>query len=105
MTYRSIRSAAGELGISQLTVRRAIRQGRIPAVEVGGVWRIPPSYFEELEARAYSRVVPAGGIVPQPNEPVGRHCGRHQSWVGDELPEDALDESEGIPGAGFGGDS
>ena len=43
--------------ISQPSIRRVIRQGRIPAVEVAGEWRIPASFFEELEARAYGRIV------------------------------------------------
>lgn len=63
MTFRSIRSVAGELGISQRLVRRAIRRGSIPAVEIAGSWRIPGSYFEELEARAYAR---AGRQVQEP---------------------------------------
>src|SRR5579884_2840970 len=57
MTYRSIRSAAGELRMPQSALKRSILEGRIPAVEIRGVWRIPATYFEELEARAYSRVV------------------------------------------------
>jgi excisionase family DNA binding protein len=53
--YRSVRAAARELGLSEPTVRRFIREGAMPAVEIGGSWRIPSSYFEALEAQAYSR--------------------------------------------------
>jgi len=87
MTYRSIRSAAGELGISQLTVRRAIRQGRIPAVEVGGVWRIPPSYFEELESRAYSRVVREDVIAPHRSNGVRHRPRNRPSFDDDQLAD------------------
>src|SRR6185437_9888770 len=53
--YRSVRAAARELGLSEPTVRRFIREGAMPAVEIGGSWRIPSSYFEALEEQAYSR--------------------------------------------------
>src|SRR5712692_2829413 len=53
--YRSVRAAAHELGLAELTVRRAIGAGRIPAVQINGNWRIPGSYFDELERVAYSR--------------------------------------------------
>ena len=53
--YRSVKAAARELGLSELTVRRAINAGRIPAVQINGNWRIPGSYFEDLERVAYSR--------------------------------------------------
>ena len=88
MTYRSIRSAAGELGLSQLSVRRAIRQGRIPAVEVGGVWRIPASYFEELEARAYSRVVREDVAAPLLRDAVVRRRVRNRPSFDDDTAED-----------------
>ena len=53
--YRSVKATARELGLSELTVRRAISAGRIPAVQINGNWRIPASYFEDLERAAYSR--------------------------------------------------
>lgn len=53
--YRSIRAAARELGVAVITVRRAILGGRIPAVQLCGRWRIPGSYFTELERTAYGR--------------------------------------------------
>ena len=53
--YRSVKAAARELGLSELTVRRAIGAGRMPAVQINGNWRIPGSYFEDLERVAYSR--------------------------------------------------
>lgn len=55
MAYRSLARAADELGVSVQTVRRGIKNGRIPAVQVFGDWRIPGSFFEELEATAYGR--------------------------------------------------
>lgn len=69
-SYLSIKAAANELAVSELTVRRGIKEGRIPAVEVGGVWRIPPSYFEQLEFSAYRRIsatsIAAAAAVPRP---------------------------------------
>jgi len=53
--YRSIRAAARELGVAEITVRRAVLAGRMPAVQVCGRWRIPGSYFTELERAAYGR--------------------------------------------------
>jgi hypothetical protein len=53
--YRSIRAAARELGVAEITVRRAVLSGRIPAVQICGRWRIPGSYFTELERTAYGR--------------------------------------------------
>ena len=70
MTYRSIRSAAGEFGISQLSVRRPIRQGRIPAVEIGGVWRIPSSYLEEFESHAHGSMIREDVVMRQRPRPL-----------------------------------
>jgi excisionase family DNA binding protein len=81
MTYRSVRSAAGELGISQPAVRRAIREGRIPAVEICGTWRIPATYFEELEVLAYGRTVARGA---QPSRGLDSPAERRRS-TGDWL--------------------
>jgi len=53
--YRSVRAAAQELGLSEPTLRRFIRKGTIPAVQIQGSWRIPPSYFADLEREAYAR--------------------------------------------------
>ena len=92
MTYRSIRSAAGELGISQLSVRRAIHQGRIPAVEVGGVWRIPSSYFEELEARAYSRLQRSDVLVPPRFQAKPERRLRNRPSFDDDLPDNEIME-------------
>jgi len=65
--YRSIRAASGELGLSELTIRRAITAGEIPAVQIHGQWRIPLSYFEDLERQAYSRCTPASWLsAPHP---------------------------------------
>ena len=63
--YRSIKSAAEELGVSQVTIRRGIAAGHIPAVHVHGNWRIPGSYFDALEQEAYAKVMlPAPGGLP-----------------------------------------
>jgi excisionase family DNA binding protein len=35
----NIKQAAGELGISEVTVRRLIRQRRIPYRKIGGIYR------------------------------------------------------------------
>ena len=99
MTYRSIRSAAGELGISQLSIRRAIHKGRIPAVEVGGVWRIPSSYFDELEARAYSRVQRADVLVPPRFQTKPERRPRNRPSFDDARPGDEIIELVRFGGA------
>jgi excisionase family DNA binding protein len=37
----TIAATARLLGVSELTVRRRIRAGTLPAVQIGGSWRIP----------------------------------------------------------------
>jgi excisionase family DNA binding protein len=37
----SVQRAAKQMGVSELTVRRHVRDGRLRAVLVGGTWRIP----------------------------------------------------------------
>lgn len=37
----SVSQAARTLGVSELTVRRHIKLGTVPAVQIGGTWRIP----------------------------------------------------------------
>jgi excisionase family DNA binding protein len=39
--FWSVRRAAKHLGVSELTARRYIRDGRLTAVQIGGTWRIP----------------------------------------------------------------
>src|SRR5579885_868442 len=93
MTYRSLRSAAGELRMSQPAVKRAILEGRIPAVEIRGVWRIPASYFEEREARAYSRVVREDVLLSRQLSSEPRVRQRMYEEFDDGLsPEDLLEE-------------
>ncbi|MHB8618645.1 MAG: replication-relaxation family protein [Chloroflexota bacterium] len=66
-SYRSIKAAAEELRVSPAIIRRGITDRNIPAVQLHGNWRIPASFFEELEERAYRRVpaiiAPALGIA------------------------------------------
>lgn len=82
--YRSIKCAAEELGVSQATIRRGITAGHIPAVHVHGNWRIPGSYFDDLEQQAYAKVViPLTGsaILSAPAEGRGRVKSRRPvSW-------------------------
>ena len=95
MIYRSIRSAAGELRMPQSVLKRAILEGRIPAVKIRGVWRIPATYFEELEARAYSRVVREAVSPPwRPREAVYDEVdedGRQEELVEEVFVEDVGD--------------
>ncbi len=63
--FRSIKAAARELCLSELTVRRAITDGSIPAVQIHGNWRIPGSYFDELEQQAYGRLILSGSKNPR----------------------------------------
>ncbi len=47
--------AARALSVSVETMKRWIRAGRIPCVKVGGRWRIPASYIEQLAEEAKAR--------------------------------------------------
>ena len=42
----SVREVAQRMGCARITVWRAIRAGRIPAVRIGHDWRIPASALE-----------------------------------------------------------
>jgi excisionase family DNA binding protein len=48
MTYLTVREAAALLRVSDLTVRRWIWAGKLPAIRVGRVLRIKPSDVERL---------------------------------------------------------
>ena len=52
--YRTVEAASAELGLAEITIYRAIAAGRIPAVKINRNWRIPGSYFDDLERQAYS---------------------------------------------------
>ena len=39
----TIRDTARRLGVTELTVRRQIKSGKLYAVQIGGTWRIPSS--------------------------------------------------------------
>lgn len=44
--YYSVAEVAVLLGVSRAAIRRAIRAGRLPAVRLARLWRIPVSTFE-----------------------------------------------------------
>ena len=46
-------------GISYSTLLRKVKSGEIPFIKIGKSLRFPPSYFEELENKAYENM--AGG--------------------------------------------
>jgi putative resolvase len=46
--HYSTREACGILGITNRTIRRWIKEGRIRAVNIGGRWRIPESEIRRL---------------------------------------------------------
>lgn len=49
--YLRVRDVAAELDVHPRTVRLWITKGQLPAVRVGGEWRIPRSWLEmKLEA-------------------------------------------------------
>lgn len=48
----SIKEVADIWEVSEITVRRAIDSGELPALKVGGVWRIDGSTLIELDRRA-----------------------------------------------------
>ena len=52
--YRTVEAASVELGLAEITIYRAIAAGHIPAVKINRNWRIPASYFDDLERQAYS---------------------------------------------------
>jgi excisionase family DNA binding protein len=49
----SLREAGRALGFSQYTARRRVADGTLPAVRIGGVFRVPVSAIEDL---AHGRV-------------------------------------------------
>lgn len=48
MEYLTIPEAAARLGVSQDTIRRAIKDGRLPAVTIAGRYRIAPADLHRL---------------------------------------------------------
>lgn len=44
----TIRDTAKRLGVTELTVRRQIKAGKLPAVQIGGSWRIPTSIHDRI---------------------------------------------------------
>lgn len=70
-TDLSTAEAATRLGISESTVRRRIRQGDVPAVKVGGVWRITLVDVAESESSGGS-ARPAGGQIRSAEEQTTR---------------------------------
>jgi excisionase family DNA binding protein len=45
---QSISGAARQLGVTELTIRRRIRDGKLPAVQIGGSWRLRGPGFDRL---------------------------------------------------------
>jgi excisionase family DNA binding protein len=39
--FMSVRETAEYLSVSQKTIYNALRQGKLPGVRIGGLWRIP----------------------------------------------------------------
>ena len=46
----TIREAAATLGLSRYTVQDLIAEGRLPAVQIGRLWRIPVTSIDALLA-------------------------------------------------------
>jgi excisionase family DNA binding protein len=53
MQYLSISQAAARLSVSKDTIRRAIKDGRLPAFMVVGRWRIAADDLERLKVHRY----------------------------------------------------
>jgi excisionase family DNA binding protein len=45
----TIRDTAKQLGVTELTVRRQIKSGKLHAVQIGSSWRIPSSTNERIQ--------------------------------------------------------
>jgi len=54
--YRSVEAASVELGLAEITIYRAITAGHIAAAKINRNWRIPATYFDDLEREAYSHL-------------------------------------------------
>jgi excisionase family DNA binding protein len=54
--FQTVQEAAALLKVSEETVARQIRTGKIPATRVGRVWRIPSSYVYGLLNSALAAV-------------------------------------------------
>jgi excisionase family DNA binding protein len=50
--FYTVQEAMKELHLSLSTVRRFIKEGKIPSVRIGGRVLIPVAYFDILEQRA-----------------------------------------------------
>jgi len=48
MVYLTVKEAAGRLNMSELFIRRAIKEEKIKAAKVSRFWRIPESEIERL---------------------------------------------------------
>jgi excisionase family DNA binding protein len=56
--WLTINEVAELLGVHHGTVRRLIAKGRLPAVRVGRLWRVPSSALEALEKAALAERKP-----------------------------------------------
>jgi len=54
------REAAAKLGLGRASVYRLLREGRLPAVRLGRVYRVPVRVLEEILARPESLSLPDG---------------------------------------------
>jgi excisionase family DNA binding protein len=45
----TIRETAKQLGVTELTVRRHIKKGKLHAIQIGGSWRIPIPNSDRIE--------------------------------------------------------
>jgi excisionase family DNA binding protein len=45
----TIRETARRLGVTELTVRRHIKTGKVYAIQIGGSWRIPSSNYVRIQ--------------------------------------------------------
>ena len=46
----TVRDVAKQLGVTELTVRRQIKAGKLHAIQIGGSWRIPNSIHDRIQA-------------------------------------------------------
>jgi excisionase family DNA binding protein len=56
VTYLSVSEIAKQLNISEDTVRRWIKAGKLPALELGGQYRIHPQEYEAFLQRHKKRL-------------------------------------------------
>jgi excisionase family DNA binding protein len=83
--YLKIPELAQRLDVSQPTVRRMVKGGKLPSVFVGGAYRVSEQDLEEYLENA--RVIP-GGASPLPDDTLPRTREEHPFILVQRLVED-----------------